>query len=177
MNRAEKEQFITDLGVGIDGCQALALLSFHKLNAEQFSAFRIGLRKKDVRVKVLKNTLAKKAFEKTPYKDVSAQLQGPVLLAYSDKDPVMATKAIYEWIGKENFDIKIKSGAALGQVMSADQLKALSKLPGKNELFSSFLYALKAAPTNFLYALQDTPRRLGYALGALRDKKENESKA
>lgn len=176
MNRAEKEQFVTDLAAGVDKAQALALLAFNNLNAEQFSSFRIALRRKDVRVKVLKNTLAKRVFDNTPYKEVSPTLEGPVLLAYSDKDPVLAAKAIMEWIGKENYDIKVKAGAALGQTMTAVQLTALSKLPGKNELFVSFLWALKSSPTKFLYALQDTPRRLGYALGALKDKKEKEGK-
>jgi large subunit ribosomal protein L10 len=61
--------------------------------------------------------------------------------------------------------------------MSEAQLKALSKLPGKNELLVSFLWALNSGPTKFLYALQDTPRRLGYALNALKEKKAKESAA
>ena len=175
MNRTEKEQFVTDLTKGIDGAQAIALMSFSKLTVDQMTQFRMSLRKQHVRVKVLKNTLARKVFSTTPYASVSDHLEGPTLLAYSDKDPVVAAKAIMECVGKENFDIKVKTGAALGQVMSNEQLKALSKLPGKNELFVGFLWALKSPPTKFLYALQDTPRKLGYALVALRDKKQKAS--
>jgi len=175
LNRTEKEQFISDLTKGVGGAQAIALMSFNKLTVEQMTQFRLDLRKKNVRVKVLKNTLARKVFADTPYTTVSGDLKGPTLLAYSDQDPVLASKAIMEWVGKENFDIKIKSGAALGQVMSGEQLKALSKLPGKNELFVGFLWALKSPPTKFLYALQDTPRKLGYALVALRDQKQKAS--
>jgi len=111
-------------------------------------------------------------FDATEFKELSGQFQGPVLIAYSTKDPVMAAKAIMEWTGKENFDVKVKGGVALGEVMSETKLKALSKLPGKNELYVSFLWALKSHPTRFLYALQDAPRRLGYALVALKEKKE-----
>jgi len=175
LNRTEKEQFVSDLTKGVDGAQAIALMAFNKLTVEQMTLFRLGLRKQNVRVKVLKNTLAKRVFEKTPYKSVTEHLEGPTLLAYSDKDPVIAAKAIVEWLSKENFDLKLKTGAALGQMMSADQMKALSKLPGKNELFVGFLWALKSPPTKFLYALQDTPRKLGYALVALRDMKQKAS--
>ena len=175
MNRTEKEQFMSDLTKGVGGAQAIALMSFNKLTVEQMTLFRLELRKKNVRVKVLKNTLAKRVFADTPYKSVTEHLQGPTLLAYSDTDPVLASKAIMEWVGKENFDLKVKSGAALGQMMSSEQLKALSKLPGKNELFVGFLWALKSPPTKFLYALQDTPRKLGYALVALRDHKQKAS--
>jgi len=175
LNRTEKEQFVNHLAKGVDTAQAIALLSFSKLSVEQMTLFRLGLRKQNVRVKVLKNTLAKRVFENTPYKGLTEHLEGPTLLAYSDKDPVVAAKAIMDWIGKENFDLKVKTGAALGQMMSSEQLKALSKLPGKNELFVGFLWALKSPPTKFLYALQDTPRKLGYALVALRDKKQKAS--
>lgn len=175
MNRAQKEQFVTDLQADVDAAKAFAVMSFNKLNAEQISTFRLALRKQNVRVRVLKNTLAKRVFKTTPFNDVSVHFTGPTLLAYTDSDPVVAAKAIVEWVGKEHYDIKIKSGAALGQIMSAAQITALSKLPGKNELFVSFLWGLKSPPTKFLYALQDIPKRLGYALGALRDKKQNEA--
>jgi len=80
-----------------------------------------------------------------------------------------------EWVNKENFNVKLKSGIALNKVISEKEMVALSKLPGRNELLVSFLWALKSHPTRFLYALQDGPNRLGYALGALKAKKEKES--
>jgi large subunit ribosomal protein L10 len=176
LNRTEKEAFVTELTQGITNAQAFALLSFSKINVEQMTSFRLSLRKKDVHVKVVKNTLAKRVFDQTPFKGVSTHLDGPTLVAYSSGDPVNTAKAIWEWAEKENFNMKVKGGAALGQTLSFDQIKALSKLPGRNELFVSFLWALKSHPTRFLYALQDTPRRLGYALAALKTKRENESK-
>lgn len=177
MNRAEKEAFVTDLTKSVGGAQALALLSFNKLNAEQFASFRIGLRKKGVRVKVVKNTLARRVFDATEHKALSEQFTGPVLMAYSDGDPVTTAKAIWEWVNVENFDVQVRGGVALNQVMSKDQLGALSKLPGRNELLVQFLWCLKSGPTSFLNAVQDMPRKLGYALGALEAKKKAEGGA
>jgi large subunit ribosomal protein L10 len=177
LNRTQKEAFVADLEDGVRKAQAFALMSFSQLNVEQMTSFRLSLRKRDIHVKVVKNTLAKRVFDKTPFAGVSAHLQGPTLLAYGPGDPVITAKAIWEWAEKENFNVKIKSGAALGQLMSEAQLKALSKLPGKNELFVGFLWALKSSPTKFLYALQDAPRRLGYALNALKEKKAKEESA
>jgi len=174
LNRTQKEGFVSDLVEGLGKAQAFALMSFSKLTVEQMTSFRLSLKKNQVNVKVVKNTLAKRALGDGPYKDVTAHLTGPTLIAYSDGDPVATAKAIYEWANKENFDVKVKSGAALGSVMSTQQLQALSKLPGRNELLVSFLWALKSHPTRFLYALQDTPKRLGYALNALQEKKQKE---
>ena len=175
MNRAQKEAFVNELGEGVKASQAMALLSFNKLTAEQMSSFRLGLRKKNVRVKVVKNTLAKRVFDGSPFKELSATLTGPVLLAYSSEDPISAAKAITEWLGKENFDLKLKMGVALGKVMTDVEIKTLAKLPGRNEMLVSFLWALKSTPTKFLYALTDTPNKAGYALAALREKKQKEA--
>lgn len=177
MNRAQKEAFVTDLNQGIEKAQAFALMSFNKLSVEQMTSFRLSLRKRNVYVRVVKNTLAKRVLENTPFKEVVSHLEGPTLIAFSPDDPVLTAKAIWEWASKEDVSIKVKAGAALGQVMSQSQLQALSKLPGKNELLVSFLWALKSSPTKFLYALQDAPRRLGYALVALQQKKEKEGAA
>lgn len=174
MNRAQKEEFVSQFSKGIADAQAFALLSFSKLTVEQMTDFRKSLRKNNVRVKVVKNTLAKRVFDQTPYKAVAKDFSGPMLVAYSSGDPVASMKAIWEWAGKEDFGIQLKNGAALGQVMSVNELKALSQLPSKKELFVSFLWALKHHPTRFLYALQDAPQRLGYALGALKEKREKE---
>ena len=175
MNRTQKQEFVSDFGQGLGKAQAFALMSFNKLNAEQFSSFRLDLRKKNIRVQVVKNTLAKRVLADTAYKDLSKDLKGPTLIAYGD-DPILTAKALWEWAGKENFDLKIKSGAALGKTVTDTELKALSKLPGRNELLVSFLWALKSHPTRFLYALKDAPQRLGYAFGALKAKKETEGK-
>ena len=177
MNRAQKEAFVEELGKGVEKAQAFALMSFGKIDVEKMTAFRLSLRKRNVYVKVVKNTLAKRVFDKTPYKDIAANLTGNTLIAYSSDDPVVAAKAIWEWADKEDVAVKVKAGAALGQFMSESQLKALSKLPGRNELFVGFLWALKSSPTKFLYALQDAPRRLGYALVALQEKKQKEGAA
>ncbi len=175
MKRAEKEVFVSDLTNGLQKSQAFALMSFSKIEVEKITEFRKSLRLKNVRVKVVKNTLAKRALENTPYKVLGENLTGPTLVAYSegdDIDAVSTVKSIWEWAEKENFNVSVKSGAALGQPMTLDQLKALSKLPGKKDLLVSFLFALKHHPTNFLYALKDLPQRMGYALSALKDKKE-----
>ena len=99
------------------------------------------------------------------------------MVVYGKGDAVLTAKAIAEWAKKENFDIKVKSGAAMGQMMNEGQFTALSKLPGRNELLVTFLWALKSHPTRFLYALKDAPQRLGYVLGDLMAKKEKESQS
>lgn len=174
MNRAQKEQFISSFTDNVNKSNLLALLSFEKLTVEQMTNFRMSLRKKGVRVKVVKNTLAKRVFNESPYAKVGEHLTGPTLVAYGSDDVVESTKAIYEWVKDEAVQLNMKAGVALGDVMDASQMEALSKLPGRNELLVSFLWALKSAPTSFLYALQDAPRKLGYALVALKDKKESQ---
>ena len=174
MKRAEKETFVSNLSTSVQQAEAFALMSFEKLTVEQMTQFRLSLRKKGVRVKVLKNTLAKRVFSETDYKSLSEHLQGPTLLAYGSEDVVSTAKAIWEWVGKDDLAIKVKAGVALGGVLSNVQMEALSKLPGREELLTSFLFALHDAPKRVLYAAKDMPQKLGYALNALKEKKEKE---
>lgn len=177
MKRAEKETFVTEFTKQIEKSQAFALLSFTKVNVEQITAFRKSLREKNVRVKVVKNKLARRVFGSSPYAGLDPDLKGPTLVAYADSetvDPVSTVKAIWEWADKEDFNVSVKSGAALGGVMTLEQLKALSLLPGRKELLVSFLFGLKHHPTRFLFGLKDLPQRLGYGLNALKEKKAKE---
>lgn len=175
MDRTQKEAFVNNLKSGVNASQALALINFSGLDVEKMTSFRLSLKKHNVNVKVLKNTLAERAFSGGAFEVLGKNLKGPTLVAYGASDPVMTAKAICEWVGREGYSLSVKSGAALGKIISFDQFKALSKLPGKNELFVSFLRGLKMPPTKFLYALSDASKRLGYALAALRSKKEKDT--
>lgn len=177
MDRSQKETFVDTLSKNLTDSNAFVLMSFSKLSVEKVTSFRLGLRKKDVFVKVIKNSLAKRVLDKTAYKEMSNHLEGPMMIAFGKGDPVLTTKVLWEWVNKEDFGVTIKGGVALGQTMSTDKLKALSKLPGRPELLTSFVWGLKSLPTKFLYALEDTPRKLGYALSAYKTKKEAEPKS
>jgi large subunit ribosomal protein L10 len=171
LDRARKEAFVSDFAKEIEHSQAFALMSFEGITVEKMTEFRLSLRKKDVKVKVLKNTLAKKIFG-DKHKDLLPHLKGTTLLAYGKDDPVKTAKAVWEWVSQEDFKMTLKSGVALGNVVSKSEMERLSKLPGREQLLVSFLWALKHHPTRFVFGLKAAPQKLGYALGALKKKKE-----
>lgn len=123
MDRSQKEAFVKEFATEIGGAEAMAVMSFDKITVEQMTSFRLSLAKQNVRVQVVKNTLAKRVFNETPLKGLSQHFKGPTLVAYSTGDAVVTAKAVCEWLGKENFDVKIKAGSALGQEMSEAQIK------------------------------------------------------
>ena len=179
MKRSEKEAFVSKFNDNIKDSSAFALMAFEKLSVEAMTEFRLALRKKGVRVQVVKNTLAKRVFGKTDYSSLNEHFQGPTLVAYADKDgdAVETAKAIYEWVGRDGLEISVKGGVALGDVLSESQMSALSKLPGREQMLTGFLFALQDAPRRVLYAAKDMPQKMGYALAALKDKKEKEGAA
>ncbi len=173
MNRAQKEAFVDKLTQDVSRASAFALMSYSGLKVDQMTSLRLALRRQNISVKVLKNTLAKRAFEKGPYSAVLPQIDGPTIIAISGGDPVSTAKLIWDWAGKEGFNIKIRGGFALGKLMTDLDLKALSRLPGRNELLINFIWAMKCHPTRMLNACTDAPRRLGYALVALNSKTQS----
>ncbi len=170
MNRSEKETFLAEFTKEVSHVQALAVLAFHKITVEQMTQLRLGLRRKNIRARVVKNTLARRVLENTDYKDLANHFRGTTMVIYGDGDPVATTKAVWEWIGKEELDLKVKAGLALGKVISAAELKELSSLPGRPEMLTGFLFALTSLPSQVLYALQDAPTKVLYALEALKEK-------
>lgn len=174
MNRAQKDEFIQQFSKDMKESEAVALLSFSGITVEKMTEFRLSLRKSNVRARVVKNTLARRVLgEEHP--EVLDHLKGVTMVAFGKDDAVQTAKAVWDWVKKEDFNMDLKSGIALGKVVDKGEMERLSTLPGREDMLVLFLWALKHHPTRFLYALKDKPQQLGYALGALKKKKEEES--
>lgn len=116
---------------------------------------------------VTKNTLIDIALGKGQYTD---SLNGMNAVVFSFGDEVSAIKELFAF-HKKSEKLEIKQGMAEGKVLSADQVKALSEMPGKNELISMLLSTMKAPGNNLVSVLKATQRNLVYALQAIADKK------
>jgi len=168
---SKKQTFVSELSSKIKDANTFAILSFNKVNVATMTGFRIALKKQGLFVKVAKNTLLKRALDSTPYKELGSTLKGTSLIVYSHGDVVTSAKSIVEWLGKEDFSVDIKAAMAMGQIVDKSKLVALSKLPGRKELLTGFLFALTGVPKKVLFALEDAPRKLCYAIIALKEKK------
>lgn len=171
MNRSEKEALVQDMTERFGRARAVFLTDFRGLKVEQMTELRAQLKQKDLEYKVLKNTLIKLAAQGTPVEDLTAELDGPNGVAISYEDPVELAKVLKEF-AKTNEKLVIKSGLVEGKPVSADQVDALSKLPGKEQLLAMLLGAMNGVPRNAVSVMAQIIRGLVNVLKAIEEQKE-----
>ncbi len=173
LNRSQKEEIVAGAKEELALSQVFALLSFSSLSVEQMTALRLDLRKKNIRVQVIKNTLAKRILSNTPYEaSFSPLLTGSNLFIYSNDEPVSASKAVAAWISKDDVQLKVKGSVVFNQFISEKEFEQLSKLPSREQLLQRFLGALQSPASRILYAMQSAPTQLVRVMSALKDQKQ-----
>mgnify|MGYP001544556975 CR=1 FL=1 len=171
MNRAEKAEIIEKLKAKVQDAQIAVVTDFQGLKVEEMTELRKKLRDGGVDYHVVKNTLARISFTDTPHDILKDKFKECCGVALGSDDPVVLAKVLVEF-AKDSKNFAIRHGSLEGKFLDEDSLKALSKLPGKEELLAKTLGTMNAVPTNFVSLLANVPRGLLNALSAIRDQKE-----
>ena len=137
LNRNEKQTVVTDVAAQAARSQTLALAEYRGLTVAHLDALRKQARDKGVYLHVLKNTLARRAVQGTPFEVASESMVGPLIYGFSE-DAVAAAKVIADF-AKGNDKLVIKAGAYAGKALDADGVKALASIPTKEVLLSQLL--------------------------------------
>ena len=120
---------------------------------------------------VLRNTLAKRAFEGTEYECVTDALVGPSLFGFSMEDPGACAR-LFKDFAKTNDKFEVKVLAVSGQMLGADQLDVLAKLPTREEALAMLMSVMKAPVTKLARTMNEVPGKLVRTLAAVREQKE-----
>lgn len=159
MERVVKEQNITALKGALAKATSLVLADFRGITVKNDTALRREFRANGCQYQVVKNTLLGIAVKGTPMEGLEKLFVGPTAIAYSYEDPAAPAK-IATKVAKGEEKFVIKGGFVDGKALDVKGVEALSKLPTKDELRSSFLALLVAAPQNFLALLQAAPQQM-----------------
>ncbi len=151
-----------------EGC--VVLTDFQGLNVKEISALRGKLREVGSGYRVVKNTLFRLAAAKTPAARLAEGLVGPTGILYTKDDPVVAVKALEDF-GKTAKLVRIKAGFVDGQVLTAEQVQELAKIPPKQQLYAMVVGGLQSPISNLVGTLQSTLGQLALTLQAIAEKK------
>jgi large subunit ribosomal protein L10 len=165
----QKQAAVSEIAAELKGAQTLIVAEYRGLNVEAVTQLRSKARKSGVYLRVLKNTLARRAVQGTPFEKLAEQLVGPLMYGIS-KDPVAGAKVLSEF-AKDNELFVIKAAAMPNAVMSARDVKALALLPGREELLAMLMGTMQAPVAKLARTLNEVPGRFVRTLAALRDKK------
>jgi len=166
----QKQAMVSEVAAKLQGAQSVIVAEYRGLNVERVTQLRSKARKSGVWLRVLKNTLARRAVKGTPFEKLSDQMVGPLMYGIS-QDPVAGAKVLSEF-AKENELFVIKAGAMPNAVMSAQDIKALSQLPSREELLAKLLGTMQAPVTKLVRTLNEVPSKFVRTLAAYRDSKE-----
>ncbi len=164
LNLQEKQAVVAEVSAQVALAQTIVLAEYRGIGVSDITKLRAIARNAGVYFRVLKNTLARRAVQGTPFEALAEKMVGPLVYSIS-ADPVAAAKVVHEF-ARTNVKLVIKAGAMSGAVMSADEVKVLAAIPSRNELIAQLMATMNAATSTFVRTL-----------AAIRDKKEAEAAA
>ena len=171
MRKQEKAEIVQEIQEKVAKSQIGILADFKGLKVEDMTRLRRQLQEAGGELKVVKNTLLTRAAAgDSPMAPLTSQFTGPNALTLGYQDPVALTKVLIKF-AQERPMLQIKAGVLGGQVLSAKDLEALSKLPAREVLLAQLLGVLQGVPTALVTVLAGVIRNLLYVLVAFKDKK------
>ena len=161
----ERAQILEEIG-------KMTVLELSQL-IKDMTELRRKARGSGVYLRVLKNTLARRAVAETPFKGLSEKMVGPLAYGISS-DPVAVAKVLQEF-ARENEKFVIKAGAMPNVVMSARDVAELAKMPSRQELLTKLVATMQAPIAKFVRTLNEVPGKFARTLAAVRDQKERQA--
>ncbi len=141
------------------------------LTVGEMTDLRTEARKAGVYLRVVKNTLARRAVEGSEFECIQKGLIGPVILAFSQEDPGAAARVISNF-SKENKKLVVRFVAVGGHLLEASQIKAVADLPTKEQAIGQLMGLMKGPIEKLARTMSEIPTKLVRAIAAVRDQKE-----
>ena len=170
LNLEGKKEVVAEVSARLKSAQTVVLAEYRGLAVEDITVLRSRARASGVYLRVLKNTLARRAVQGTPFEKLADQMVGPLAYGISD-DPVAAAKVLHAY-AKGNEKLVIKGGAMPNYLMTAKEVGNLANMPSRTELLSKLLGTMQAPIAKFVQTLNEVPTKFVRAIAAVRDQKE-----
>jgi large subunit ribosomal protein L10 len=154
--------------------QAISLVAaeYSGLTVAQLTGLRKSARESGVYMRVVRNTLARRALEGTQFACMQQELVGPLLLAFSTDEPGAAARLIRDF-AKDNEKLKVKALAIDNKLLPASGLNALASLPTRDEAIAQLMSVMKAPITKLVRTMAEPHAKLVRTMAAIRDAKQS----
>lgn len=152
---SEKQAFVAALKEKMDGAASVVVVSYKGINVANDTKLRKELREAGVEYAVVKNTMLSLAVKGTSLEALSESFKGDTAIAISKEDPIAAARILNTYAEQDKSkQFALKAGTVNGDVMSADEIKAIAKLPGLEGMLSMFAGALTSTLSGLAVAMQ-----------------------
>lgn len=168
----DKKAIVAEVNEVASGALSVVLANYHGVDANDLSGLRKSAREGGVYLRVVRNTLAKRAVEGTEFECLKEVLVGPTVLAFSMEDPGAAARLLKDF-AKEKKAFEIKALAVGGELLGADQIDRLAKLPTRDQALAMLAAVTLAPVTKLARTLNDIPGKVTRVVAAVRDQKKD----
>jgi large subunit ribosomal protein L10 len=171
LNLEDKKRVVSEVAaVAADAYSAVAA-EYRGMTVEQLTDLRRKARDGGVYLRVVKNTLARRALQGTEFECMNDDLVGPLVLAFSQEDPGAAARVLKDF-AKSNDKLVVKFLAVSGQKLPASELERLASLPTYDQAISLLMATMRAPLDKFARTLNEVPGKLTRTVAAIRDQKQ-----
>ena len=174
LNLEDKKALVAEVAEVAAKAHSVVAAEYRGLTVAQMTELRAKARKQGVYLRVVKNTLARKALAGTSFESVGPKLKGPLVLAFSKDDPGAAARVVKDF-AKANEKLVATLVSLGGQVLPPKELETVASLPTREQALSILLGTLKAPVQKFVSTLAAAPSKLVRTVAAVRDQKQGAS--
>lgn len=151
LNLNDKKAVVAEVSAQVANAETIAIAEYRGIEVGDLTVLRKKARESGVYLRVLKNTLVRRAVAGTPFAGLADQMVGPLIYSIS-ADPVAAAKVLNDF-AKSNDKLVLKAGSYAGKVLDKAGVQALASVPSREELLSKLLYVMQAPVAGFARAL------------------------
>ena len=167
----EKKEIVAEVAEVASNAVSVLAADYRGLSASEMTELRANARKANVRLRIVRNTLAKLALNGTDYEALNDALVGPIMLAFSSDEPSATARLMRDFV-KEHESLEVKAISLSGQMFDASQLEVVAKLPTKDEAIARLLSVMQAPITKLVQTMAEPHAKLVRTLAAIRDTKQ-----
>jgi large subunit ribosomal protein L10 len=175
MDRKTKQENLNFLIDKLSNIKSVVFTNFKGLSAQEMSSMRRLIREEGGDYKVVKNTIALMAIEKSGNEEAKQFISGSCGIAFSPMESIGLVKILVNF-SKENESLVLKGGIIEGEIVDNERLKRLAALPGKNELLTNILVDLRGPISNLINYLYQMTLGLVCVINLVKSKQEEGGK-
>ena len=167
----DKKQIVAEVNETASNALSLVIADARGVNVTDMTGLRKLARENNVELRVIRNTLAKRAFDETEFDCVNEALVGPSIFGFSMEDPGAAAR-LFKDFAKENENFEVKALSVGGKLLDAGQIDALAKLPTRDQALGLLVSVMIAPVTKLVRTFNEVPTKVTRAVAAVRDQKQ-----
>lgn len=172
LNLEDKKAIVADVNETASNAVSLVIADARGVNVVDMTELRKQARENNVDLRIVKNSLAKRAFEGTEFECIEGALAGPSLFGFSMDDPGAAAR-LFKDFAKTNEKFEVKALSISGQLLEKEQLDVLASLPTLEQALGQLVSVMIAPVTKLVRTFNEVPTKVTRVVAAVRDQKQD----